>query len=88
LTSKTSYKDDIITLNRTPIPAFAQTRENSSPFDTTLDIPDGDRSFLDINHVEVQGNGDKSHLLYAEAIDKKRVFKYKQTQRFIKELIM
>ena len=88
LTSKSSYKDDILTLNKTPMPAFAQTRENSSPFDNTLDIPNGDRSLLDVNHIEVQGTGDKSHLLYAEAINKKRVFKYKQTQRFIKELIM
>jgi hypothetical protein len=100
LSTKSSYKDSILSLNGTAMPAFAQSIETSSEIDKDLlDIIDdesyssqssllNDRSLLDVNHVEVKGRGDKSYLLYSETLDKKRVFKYKQTQKFIKQLIL
>lgn len=85
-TKKQSNNDEILKLNESLMPALAQSSETSSPLDE--DLIDAIHNKLDQHKVVVTGNGDKSYLLYGVNNDGKRVFKYKQTQRFIKDLIM
>lgn len=95
LTSKSNYRDDILTLNGTQMPSFAQTVQTSTPIQKDLLYKQEDGSYtgdvqkyLDMKDVIVTEKGDNSHLLYGILSNNKRVFKYKQTQKFIKDLIM
>lgn len=98
MSSKSSFKDEILTLNRTQMPSFAQQVKSCSStaipqnlyyYDekqNTYARDNNDR--LDVKKVKVIEQGDDSYLLYGTRTGGKRVFKYKQTQKFIKELIM
>lgn len=95
LSTKASYKDEIFTLNGTQMPTFAQSMQSSNAIEQDLLYLQDDgtytgdvQNYLDMKDVIVTDTGDKSHLLYGVRSNKRRVFKYKQTQKFIKDLIM
>ena len=89
-TSATNDTSNILTINGERMPCFPQTGSTSLPLyrDTELTNPVPAHEW-DVRDVKITGEPDNSYVVYG-TIDNnnKRTFKWNQTSKFIKELIL
>lgn len=99
ITTKASNNEPILLLNKSCMPALPQVahpsiqetvdnkEEKDSPNYKTYLSPSPAQ--FDVRKVNIKGQGDNSYILYGvQGSDNKRIFRYKKSQKFIKDLIM